>query len=297
MPISISSNPKSHLYFHSSPPHIIPNSLKPPIFSLKFPTQSLNPKLKLQIQVYNSSTNSIPRELLDDNKFNWDVLLSIAELICIIPSAILSIGCIVNLKILHSQKSVLLNRVLVWQICLLVGGVVIGGVIRRRQWGRLSGVRLSGASKLDLVGRIDKLEEDLRSSTTIIRMLSRQLEKLGIRFRVTRKSLKEPISEAAALSLKNSEATQALGMQKDILEKELGEIQKVLLAMQDQQQKQLELILAVAKAGKLTDNRREPAVETTTKQLNSVPINKQEKQIGNQIKSGGRQKIPNNDSA
>lgn len=38
--------------------------------------------------------------------------------------------------------------------------------------------------------------------------------------------------QTAALAQKNSEATRALAMQEDILEKELGEIQKVLLAMQ-----------------------------------------------------------------
>lgn len=38
--------------------------------------------------------------------------------------------------------------------------------------------------------------------------------------------------QTAALSQKNSETTRALAMQEDILEKELSEIQKVLLAMQ-----------------------------------------------------------------
>lgn len=38
--------------------------------------------------------------------------------------------------------------------------------------------------------------------------------------------------QTAALAQKNSEATRALAEQEDILEKELGEIQKVLLAMQ-----------------------------------------------------------------
>lgn len=40
------------------------------------------------------------------------------------------------------------------------------------------------------------------------------------------------VLQTAALAQKNSEATRALAMQEDILEKELGEIQKVLLAMQ-----------------------------------------------------------------
>lgn len=38
--------------------------------------------------------------------------------------------------------------------------------------------------------------------------------------------------QTAALAQKNSEATRALAVQEEILEKELGEIQKVLLAMQ-----------------------------------------------------------------
>ncbi|KAI8540824.1 hypothetical protein RHMOL_Rhmol08G0014900 [Rhododendron molle] len=40
------------------------------------------------------------------------------------------------------------------------------------------------------------------------------------------------IGIAAALAQKNSEATRALAVQEDILEKELSEIQTVLLAMQ-----------------------------------------------------------------
>lgn len=40
------------------------------------------------------------------------------------------------------------------------------------------------------------------------------------------------ILQTAALTQKNSKATQALAVREEILEKELGEIQKVLLAMQ-----------------------------------------------------------------
>ncbi|KAI9165275.1 hypothetical protein LWI28_010929 [Acer negundo] len=91
-----------------------------------------------------------------------------------------------------------------------------------------------------------------------------KLEKLGIRFRVTRKALKEPISQTATLAQKNSEATRTLAMQEEVLEKELGEIQKVLLAMQEQQHKQLDLILAIGKTGKLLESRREPSQEQIT---------------------------------
>lgn len=131
---------------------------------------------------------------------------------------------------------------------------MVGAVIRRRQWRRVGGGGFSKGSASygnNLLRRVEKLEEDLRSSATLIRVLSRQLEKLGIRVLATRKAQKEPISETAALAQKNSEATRALAAQEDILEKELGEIQKALLAMQEQQQKQLELILAIAKARNL----------------------------------------------
>lgn len=58
-----------------------------------------------------------------------------------------------------------------------------------------SSSKFGGDASLNLVERVEKLEEDLRSSVTIIGVLSRQLEKLGIRFRVTRRTLKEPIAE------------------------------------------------------------------------------------------------------
>lgn len=72
----------------------------------------------------------------------------------------------------------------------------IGAWIRRRQWSRITveSVRGDGES-LNLVDRIEKMEEDLRNSATIIRGLSRQVEKLGIKFRVTRRTMKEPIAE------------------------------------------------------------------------------------------------------
>lgn len=178
----------------------------------------------------------------------------------------IAIGFAVNYGIFGLKNSffgLIGKRVLACGVVGLVCGVWIGAVIRRRQWRRVCGQtsRAEGRESVNLVGRIEKLEEDLKSSATILRVLSRQLEKLGVRFRVTRKALKDPITQAAALAQKNSEATRALAMQEDVLEKELGEIQKVLLAMQEQQQKQLELILAIGKTGKLFENRQEPSQE------------------------------------
>lgn len=76
-------------------------------------------------------------------------------------------------------------------------GVLAGAWIRRRQWREtlLTGGFTGSDSVVYLLERIEKLEEDVRSSATVVRVLSRQLEKLGIRFRLTRKAIKEPITE------------------------------------------------------------------------------------------------------
>ncbi|XP_042490072.1 uncharacterized protein LOC122070038 [Macadamia integrifolia] len=240
------------------------------------------------------SGESLPSEGF--NNLNLDAFLCVAEVFCLVPSAALSIGVAVNWAFSSSQKSfplLLANRVLVWQLVLLVGAVAIGALIRSRQWKRICRDSFkSGTSSFSLIDRIEKLEEDIRSSATIIRVLSRQLEKLGIRFRVTRKTLKDPITEMAALTQKNSEATRALAAQEDILEKELGEIQKVLLAMQEQQQKQLELILAIGKAGKLKESKRETAVEEEPMEQ-FRPVLEGVKQV--EIQTGVRHMGTNND--
>nr|XP_010939683.1 uncharacterized protein LOC105058438 isoform X2 [Elaeis guineensis] len=194
-------------------------------------------------------------------------LLSVAEVLCIVPPAIYSIGCLV--------------------------GSVLPGVAKPFQWQRLYRVNENGVNA-DLVRRVEKVEQDLQSSVTMVRVLSRQLEKLGIRLRVTRKALKEPINETAALAQKNSEATRALALQEDILERELGEIQKVLLAMQEQQQKQLELILAIGKTGRLLDSKRGSVSEQDgIGTRNSVPEKEEAKELEFQACSYGG----NNDKA
>ncbi|MQL88798.1 hypothetical protein Taro_021354 [Colocasia esculenta] len=128
-------------------------------------------------------------------QFCFDKALAVLETLCIAPSVMLAIGSVVGLA--HPGMSRLLqtslgNVFFVWQFVLLVGAVALGAMIRRRQWRRFC--RENGVS-ISLIDRIEKVEEDIRSSATIIRVLSRQLEKLGIRFRVTRKALKEPITE------------------------------------------------------------------------------------------------------
>ncbi|KAH0745305.1 hypothetical protein KY285_006962 [Solanum tuberosum] len=246
------------------------------------------------------SEGTVNGQVSAEYEFNFDGFLSILEFLCLLSSAVVAIGFAVNSWVLGSQKW-LGNRVLAAQCVVLVGGVIIGSVIRRRQWRRIcmnkfsrSGSDLQGVNLLE---RIEKVEEDLRSSATIIRVLSRQLEKLGIRFRVTRKTLKDPITEAAMLAQKNSEATRALALQGERLEKELGEIQKVLLAMQDQQHKQLELILAIGKTGKLFENKRGLS-QDPNKKTNDVSNTAADgfPQLGvNQIQALKRQRETNND--
>ncbi|GFP85649.1 hypothetical protein PHJA_000708600 [Phtheirospermum japonicum] len=183
------------------------------------------------------------------NSFSFDSFLSVLEFLSLASSAVISV------YVALGRKS---GTVLVWQCVVLVTGVCVGVVIRRRQWRRVCGFSRGSYYGANLSGRVEKLEEDLRGAATIIRVLSRQIEKLDIRVRAARKALKKPISETAALAQKNSEFTRALAAQEDILENELGEIQKALLAMQEQQQKQLELILAIGKAGKLWETKRVP---------------------------------------
>ncbi|KAG5574621.1 hypothetical protein H5410_054755 [Solanum commersonii] len=295
-----------NLFCLKSPKISIPLHLKPLKTPLIFRTQKphLDKIEFLQCHQWKvksfDSEGTVNGQVSAEYEFNFDGFLSILEFLCLLSSAVVAIGFAVNSWVLGSQKW-LGNRVLAAQCAVLVGGVIIGSVIRRRQWRRIcmnkfsrSGSDLKGVNLLE---RIEKVEEDLRSSATIIRVLSRQLEKLGIRFRVTRKTLKDPITEAAMLAQKNSEATRALALQGERLEKELGEIQKVLLAMQDQQHKQLELILAIGKTGKLFENKRGLS-QDPNKKTNDVSNTAADgfPQLGvNQIQALKRQRETNND--
>ncbi|XP_057420554.1 uncharacterized protein LOC130714650 [Lotus japonicus] len=200
---------------------------------------------------------------------SFDSFLSLLELTCLLSSVVVSAGVAVIAAWKKELLAVIGSRASVWGVLMLAVGVLTGAVIRRRQWRETVVTGGFAGSEVNLLQRIGKLEEDLRSSTNVVRVLSRQLEKLGIRFRVTRQSLKDPIAETAALAQKNSEAARALAVQSDILEKELGEMQQVLLAMQEQQQKQLDLILAIAKAGKLWESKRETSEEHNTLEVSN----------------------------
>ncbi|XP_011100044.1 uncharacterized protein LOC105178294 [Sesamum indicum] len=244
---------------------------------------------------YGASQNQVG----GNSSSSFDAFLSAVEFLSLASSAAVSVYIAVRCGIQKGGALGLLgSKILVWQCVVLVGGLVAGAVIRQRQWRRVCGVGLSRApasSGANLLERVEKLEDDLRSSATIIQALSRRLEKLGIRFRLTRKALKEPIAETSALVQKNSEATRALAAQEDILEKELGEIQKVLLAMQEQQQKQLELILAIGKAGKLLETKRVKSRDQKAPETSESSVDGVANLEINQIETLARKKEANND--
>ncbi|XP_038994943.1 uncharacterized protein LOC120119118 isoform X2 [Hibiscus syriacus] len=142
-----------------------------------------------------------PGQNPNSNTINLDSFLSATELFCIISSAVVSIVCAFS-----DWKGVVLGgiwrSIIVWRVLGLVCGIAIGAWIRKRQWRRICvETDKAGGKGVNLVGRIENLEEDLKSSVTIIRVLSRQLEKLGVRFRVTRKALKQPIEEMNKLNV------------------------------------------------------------------------------------------------
>ncbi|KAF8747765.1 hypothetical protein HU200_013173 [Digitaria exilis] len=209
-----------------------------------------------------------------------DALLSAAELLCLAPPAICSVVCAARLVFSPSSVSASAGppplgggKLLVLQYLLLVGAVAIGSLIRRRQsgWLRPAGGAAEGLG-VGSVERLEKVEDSVRGLVAAVSVLSRIVEKLGVRFRVLRRTLRDSISETATLSQKNSEATRILAAQEHLLEKEIGAIQKVLYAMQEQQQKQLDLILAIGEASTILggeqdllegDRARSPSTDPT----------------------------------
>ncbi|CAK8567286.1 unnamed protein product [Lathyrus sativus] len=190
---------------------------------------------QVHLEVLQPESNFQKRVVISDQ--NFDSLLSAMELSCLVSSAIFSVAIAVS-----GSKNWLMavsgNRVnAVWGILILVGGVAAGAMLRRRQWKMISRENMKGG----LMERIEKLEEDLRKTVRVIRILSRHIEKFGKRFLVT----KEPITQSAAIAQKNSKATRAIAVQYENLEKEIHELQNVLLTIQEQQQKQFDLILSV----------------------------------------------------
>ncbi|XP_024537778.1 uncharacterized protein LOC9638781 isoform X1 [Selaginella moellendorffii] len=105
---------------------------------------------------------------------------------------------------------------------------------------------LKESSNLALAQRVASLEHDFLGSVTLIRALTRQLEKLGVRVQVTKRTLQDPIHQTAKLAADMASAVKALSHRETLLEEELKETRSALMAIQDQQAKQLELISLLA---------------------------------------------------
>ena len=180
--LSLALRPQHHLPILQLKPH-----LKPHRFSTL--TSRADP---FNLGAYESDS-AVPKHV--NTGFDFDSLLSLLEFSCLLSSAIIYVGVAVIAALKKELLAAIGNRVAVWGILVLVVGVLSGAWIRRRQWRRVCKETVKDGLEVNLLERIEKLEEDLRSTATVVRVLSRQLEKLGIRFRVTRKDLKEPITE------------------------------------------------------------------------------------------------------
>ncbi|KAH7287145.1 hypothetical protein KP509_32G040100 [Ceratopteris richardii] len=138
-----------------------------------------------------------------------------------------------------------------WQNIFLLAALIINSILGARRWQQNS--YFDDSTKALIVpdstmeGRVRKLEEDIASSVTIIRGLSKHVEKLAVRFRVTRRTLRDPIQETAAVAQKTSDSVKLLTARGIALERDIREVHQVLLKMQENQAKQLELVSTLGK--------------------------------------------------
>lgn len=90
-----------------------------------------------------------------------------------------------------------LPLVAVWG-AILLNAFVQYGILKRLTW--LPQRREStGRVDFTLEQRVADLEENVREFVTTARGLSKQVEKLGVRFRATKRSLRDPMQEVSSL--------------------------------------------------------------------------------------------------
>lgn len=169
--------------------------LFPAIHAKSYSITPIQRRFSWQLGASSTGEGISTRSFAQDGAF--DGFLSAAEFLCIVPPALYSITCLIGLFVPNVAKLLGVSpasKLFVSQYLFLLGAVVIGSLIRWRQWQRLCFMNYRGTS-VDMISRIERVEDDLKSSSRITSLLSRQLEKLGIRFRVTKKALQDPISE------------------------------------------------------------------------------------------------------
>ncbi|KAH9537289.1 hypothetical protein CY35_16G044200 [Sphagnum magellanicum] len=172
-------------------------------------------------------------------------VLFIAEGLCIGLAAVSHTAAVIHSSttkpvVVEAPLSANKLSISTWQVLPLWGAILLNVILRARQWQvpskRGTGVASDSNRGLSdftsMIKRVQQLEEDVQNTVTTSRVLSRHLEKLGVRFRM------------AVVTQKTSEVVSALAQRQDVLEIELQELQQVLLAMQEQQAKQLALISA-----------------------------------------------------
>lgn len=126
------------------------------------------------------------------------------------------------------------------------GAILLNAFVQYRILERLTCLspRKGSTGRVDftLQQRVADLEENVGEFVTTARGLSKQVEKLGVRFRATKRTLRDPMQETAVYAQKTSEVATILAQREDRLEEELRGLQRALLAMQEHQVKQLALI-------------------------------------------------------
>ncbi|KAJ7289038.1 hypothetical protein O6H91_Y306100 [Diphasiastrum complanatum] len=240
---------------------------------------------------------------------NINNMLMVAEGICIVGAIASQTACLLtsaprktrHISASTGQGPALFKhmRLSTWQVFPLWIALLINAIIRARQTAFPVSFIRNGDKRHDLdanlVLRVKNLEEDLGNGLTIMRSLARQFEKLGVRFRVTRRTLRDPIQETALLSQKTSDIVKALTRRNDALEEEIKSIHRVLLSMQEQQVKQLELISKVvdktSKTNKPLHSRVSTAEEFGVHDGKVISCDKIVKKSSLERRPGGLQKI------
>eukprot|EP00897_Mesotaenium_endlicherianum_P008928 jgi/Mesen1/8063/ME000432S07354 len=126
-----------------------------------------------------------------------------------------------------------------WQIVPLCAALLIDAVLRIMSWrgGGLAGrerVVESRGERAPPAGqqRMAEMEEHVGTTVRLLRAMSRQMEKLGVRFRVARRTLRDSLKETAGLAGQTAGIVEILAARSERLEKELAGTQQVLLATQ-----------------------------------------------------------------
>ncbi|EFJ21898.1 hypothetical protein SELMODRAFT_417213 [Selaginella moellendorffii] len=203
-----------------------------------------------------SSSPSAKHEGEETRGINYRQILATGEGICLSAAVVSQAGCLIRPSSTQEQclevspghappRQLKYAALSTWQLVPLWLALLINIILRSVQPQPRERI-LKESSNLALAQRVASLEHDFLGSVTLIRALTRQLEKLGVRVQVTKRTLQDPIHQTAKLAADMASAVKALSHRETLLEEELKETRSALMAIQDQQAKQLELISLLA---------------------------------------------------